>query len=109
MAHPRRTTTNLSITMTGNSGPTDMVQRYQSKPYGGSCIEAGGFIELGTATTVDVLVVDVNGKVLNAATTYTSDTTIAPVPEGVHAPLRVTTTNISNSAHTVTVHWVVKK
>jgi len=95
--------------MTGNAGPTDMVQRYHAKPYGGSAIEAGGFIKLGTATTVDVAVEDENGKVILAATTYTSDTSIAPVPEGIHAPLKVTTTNISNSAHTVTVHWVVKK
>jgi hypothetical protein len=74
-----------------------------------SGIEAGGRVDLGTATTADVLVKDGTGKVLISTVTYTSDTDILPIPTGVTGPITVTVTNISNAAHTLKVHWWVKR
>ena len=77
---------------------------------GGAGIEAGGRIVLGTATTVKVEVLDATGKVLHSnGTAVTANKDIQPVAHGVQLPLTVTTTEISNSAHTVTVHWSVKR
>lgn len=108
MAHPRRTVTNLIAEITGNVTDQAMIKVVDGRGYGGPAIECGGRIVLGTATTVDVLVEDSNGKVLHNAT-VAANKDIDPIPAGVKLPLLITTTNISNSTHTLTVYWDVKK
>lgn len=105
----QETVVQLSAAVTGNVTSQELVQAKNGRTFGSSGIEGGGRIVLGTATSVDVQVVDATGVVLLATTTITSNTTIDPVPRAVKGPLTVTTTNISNAAHTVTIYWSVKK
>lgn len=106
----RETVVELMQAITGNidASSTGMRQAKNGKIFGSSGIEAGGRIVLGTATTADVLIVDATGKILHNAT-VTSNKTIDPIPAGVKGPISVAVTNISNSAHTLTVYWWVKK
>ena len=106
---PKRMSTDLRAAITGNVTDQEMLQVRNSRKFGSPGIEAGGRIVLGTATTADVTVKDANGKVVYSATGITANTDINPVPTGVKGPLKVTVANISNSAHTLTVYWVVRK
>lgn len=101
-------TDTLYADITGNVVGQEMVRRRGERTYRAAGIEAGGRIVLGTATTVDVTVTDANGVVLYDGT-VTSDTTVDPVPRWVDGPISVTTENISNSAHTLSVYWGIKE
>lgn len=105
---PRPRSFTLKAAITGNVAAQEMKRQYRDLALGGDAIEAGGRIDLGTATTADVVVKDANGTVLHNAT-ITSDTDVAAAAKGVRLPLNVTVTNISNSAHTLTVYWSVRK
>lgn len=109
MGRARPTVLGLVAAITGDVSLQAMVNRYNNNPVGGHAIEGGGTVVLGTATTVDIQILDANDVEIVAATTFTADGVIAPIPRGVELPLKVTTTNISNSAHTVTVRYAVKK
>lgn len=110
MPLPKRTMSELVAVITGNVTDQELIQRKNSKTMGGPAIECGGRIVLGTATTVKVLVKDSNGVVLHTAdVAVTENVDIPPIPQGVKCPLLVTTTEISNAAHTVSVYWSVKK
>jgi hypothetical protein len=110
MSHPRRTMTDLIASITGDVIDQEMVKVKDGNRYGGPALEAGGRIVLGTATTVKVLVEDQNGVVLHsAAAAVTANVDIEPIPQGVKLPLLVTTTEISDAAHTLTVYWSIKK
>lgn len=109
MARPQRTVIPLSASITGNVADQELIQP-NGRGLGGSGIEAGGRIVLGTATTAEVLVKDGMGKVLHsAASPVIANVDIDPISHGIKGPLTVTVTNISNSAHTLTVYWSVKK
>ena len=99
----------LVASITGNVTDQAMVRQYRSLHFGGAGIEAGGRIVLGTATSVDVTVKDQNGKVLYTATGITANVTIDPIAAAIQGPLLVTTANISNAAHTLSVYWGVRK
>lgn len=105
---PKRTVTSLVAAITGNVAAQEMLQQHNDRQFGSPGIEAGGRIVLGTATTVDVVVTDANGKVLYNDTVV-ADVDINPVAHAVQGPLMVTTTNISNAAHTLSVYWGIKK
>lgn len=111
MSIPQPSVINLKAEITGNVTTQEMVQvRNHGRAFGSAGIEGGGRIVLKTATSVKVLVVDANGVVLHSdASAVTSNTDIAPIPQGVQGPLKVTTTSISNAAHTLIVYWSVKK
>lgn len=99
----------LTAAITGNVASQSMLNRkLNSRAFGSAGLDAGGRVDLGTATTADVVVKDTLGKVIYSAT-VTSDTDISPTAAGVQGPLKVTVTNISNSAHTLTVYWYVRK
>lgn len=73
---------------------------------GASGIDAGGRVDLGTATTAVVTVVDSIGRVLINGVTYTSDTDISPTAAGIVGPLLAT---VASSNGTLTVRWNVLK
>ena len=104
-------TVQLKASITGTVAAQEMKLNNNSQfSFGSPGIEAGGRIVLGTATTAKVLVTDQTGKVLHsAASAVTSNTDIDPIPAGVQGPLLVTVTEISNSAHTLTVYWTVRR
>lgn len=106
---PRRSVTNVKAAITGNVTDQNVVSEKTSIPYGGPGIDLGGRIVLGTATTVDVTVKDSDGKVLYSATGITTNVSIDGTGNGIKGPLLVTTANISNAAHTLTIYWKVKK
>lgn len=99
----------VSTAIIGNASLQELKRSDTSRSMHGSASELGGRIILGTATSVDVVVTDANGKVLFTQTGISSSTDIDPDVIGVLGPLYVTTTNISNSAHTLTVVWTLKK
>lgn len=106
MPHPIRTVTELVAAFSGND-TVELTNAKSGRKFGGPGIEAGGRIQLGTATTAEVAVTDANGRVLHsAAAAVTTDTDIAPVPMGVKAPLTATVTNADGSLE---VFWSVKK
>lgn len=107
-----RTVDNLKLAITGNVADQKLLGRQNRTdlPYGGTGIDAGGRIALGTATTAKVSVVDATGRVLHSPTNaVTASVDIPPTAAGVVGPLLVTVTEISNAAHTLTVYWSVKK
>lgn len=102
---PPRTTDSLTLNCPGDLADTPMLSDKTGRTFGSPGIEGGGRIELLTATTASVSVVDANGVVLTSGT-VTQDTTVAPVPRGVKGPLYVT---VSSSNGTLKVTWIVKK
>jgi hypothetical protein len=100
--------TNLVAAITGNVTNQEMTATRGDRTFRGGGIEAGGRIVLGTATTVDVVVADGRGRQLYSGTVV-ANTNIDPVPVGIAGPIKVTTTNISNAAHTLTVYWSIKE
>lgn len=110
MSHVKPALVNVVASITGDVAAQEMLKQRNGLPARFSGIDAGGRINLGTATTVKVLVEDQDGVVLHsAAAAVTEDTDIDPVPRGVRGPLKVTTTEISNAAHTVTVTWGIRR
>ena len=111
MAHPIRSVVPLRADITGDVTTQAMLQDddQQGLPAGGPGLEAGGRVVLGTATQVDVTVLDANGLVLYDVNALGADIDIEPDAHGVMMPLTVTTDNISDAAHTLTVYWFVKK
>lgn len=103
-----RTLDHMTAEITGNVSAQEMICDRTDRVARFSGIDGGGRINLGTATTVGVLVEDQNGVILHNAT-ITTDTDVDPVPRGVKGPLKVTTTSISNAAHTLTVTWSLKR
>ncbi len=108
MSAPQKSVLLAKAAITGNVSNQQMVDYYDGSTFVGAGIEAGGRIDLGTATTAVVTVTDSLGKVLYTGT-VTVDTDVSPTPMGVKAPLFVTVTSISNSAHTLTVYWFLKR
>lgn len=109
MSIPLRTVESLSAVITGNVTGQQMLN-HRGRLFGSPAIEAGGRIDLGTATTAKVAVTDANGRVLHSgAAAITSDTDIASTAGAIKGPISVTVTEISNAAHTLTVYWGVKR
>lgn len=108
MSKPQNTVVDLELAITGNLSVTSLPRRLRGGTTYGSGLDAGGQIEMGTATSAAVLVTDANGIVLHNAT-ITDDTTVEPTAQGISGPLKVTVTSISNAAHTLTVRWKLKK
>ena len=105
-----RTVDNIKLDVTGNTAGSAMRDRQGNRNYGGTGIDAGGRIALGTATTAKVAVTDATGRVLHSPTNaVTASVDIPPTAAGLVAPLTVVVTEISNAAHTLTVYWSVKK
>lgn len=99
----------LEAQIVGNVSNQEMVASTGDRTFRRSGIEAGGRIVLGTATTVDVTVVDGVGRVLYSSTGVVASVTIDPGPRGVVPPLKVTTANISSASHTLSVYWSVRE
>lgn len=101
-------TLQVSAAIVGNVVAQELIPRQGDHSAGAFC-ELGGFVKLGTATTIDVSVADANGKIVYAATGIVANTNITPNVIGILGPLYVTITNISNAAHTATIYWNIKK
>lgn len=94
---------NLSAAFTGNATTALTDAKGFS---GGSGIDGGGRIDLGTATTLVLTVTDATGRVLVNGVTYASDTDIAPTAAVLKAPL---TAVIASSNGSSTVSWGILK
>lgn len=109
MSSPQHTVVTYKAAITGNVSNQEMLDYTDGSHLGGAGIEAGGRIDLGTATTADVTIKDQLGKTVYSKVAVVADVDIDPVAAGVVGPLTVTVANISNAAHTLTVYWFVKK
>lgn len=95
---------NLTKAFTGDAAAQ---QLNDARGYsGGSGIDGGGRIDLGSATTLVLTVTDATGRVLVNGVTYTSDTDIAPTAAVLKAPLTAT---VASSNGTSTVSWGILK
>lgn len=108
MSYHGKTTFELSATITGTTAGTNLTPN-TSRTWTGTGIEAGGRIVFGTATSATVAITDARGVALYPSTAIVASTTIAPVPRGVKGPITVVVSAISNSAHTLSVYWTVRK
>ena len=108
MSNLKNTVVDLTLAITGNVSAQSLARRKGGGTSYGSGLDAGGRIDLGTATTAVVTITDSLGVVLHSGT-VTTDTTVAPTAQGLQGPILVTVASISNSAHTLTVSWKIKK
>lgn len=105
MTIPPKRLENISAVCAGNVSGQVMHNR-KGWDFGGTGVDAGGRVQLGSATTVTVTVVDSTGKKFINGVTYTSSTDIAPTAAGVVGPMLVT---ISGSNGSSIIHWGVLK
>lgn len=111
MTIPNRTV-RTHAAITGNVSNQEMLVLGDgnSRVFGGHGLECGVLIKLGTATTVKVKIEDADGKILHSDTAaVTSTTDEDPSAKGVRGPLKVTTTEISDGAHTLDVYVDVRQ
>lgn len=99
--------TATAMTRTGPNGDTI--------GHGGAGILAGVLVDLGTATTLDVVIKDSTGYILFSATSVTADTSTGPENTSFSArpaqgAITATLTNVSNSSTgTATIRARIKK
>lgn len=93
----------LAAEITGNVTAQPMLISGTFQPWGGGGLEAGVDVLLGTATSVDVTIVDAEGRTVYTNTTITNSESVAPSARTLKGGLFVTTANISNAAHTLKV------
>ncbi len=106
MGRARTTVIGLEAVILTGDRTTLFVNRYRGQTVGGDVIEAGGRLDVSTASQGNIAIEDQNGVSLYSAAT-TVDTTVDPVPRGVRLPLKVITS--SSSDFIGTVYWTVKK
>lgn len=104
---PKRTVTELSATITGAASNVPLLQP-NGREFGSPGVEAGGFIELLTATSATLSIRDSRNRLLYS-NSITASTSVPAAASGVTGPLTVTVSAISNSAHSLKVTWWVKK
>lgn len=106
MSKPQRTVVDLIASVTGDGTFAMKKARYLTA-WGGTGIEAGGRIVLGTGTTGKFQITDANGKVLYSnAAAVTTNTDIAPIPAGILGPITIVATATDG---TFTIYWSVKR
>lgn len=111
MTMPNRTV-RCHAAITGNVAAQEMVvlNNANNMVFGGHGIDAGVFIKLDTATTVKVKIEDAEGRILHSDTSAVTANSEPDVSaKGVHGPLKVTTTEISDAEHTLDVYVDVRQ
>ena len=108
MAHPRATVIPLkAVGHASEDVDVTMTHAKTGEPVGGPGLEMGGYVKLGTATLIEILVTDVNGKGFGTGRiTPSAGTFIESSGHGVTLPLKVRATNKNG---TYDVYWWVQK
>lgn len=111
MSHPVPTIVPVYKAFTADASAQEM-KRYDisghdpnGQSVGGPALDAGGLVNLGTATTAIVTIKDAVGATIYTAT-IAADTVIPPTAVGCYGPLNCT---VASSNGTLTVWWYLKK